>query len=151
MNEIKDQLHDQPPKRPVTKEPLRFGIDIDGTISQAPKHFKRLIDAMLMLGNEVYIITGRREYIRPQTESLLLDFEINYTDLIMRPDDWERSVAEFKVKAVDEKEVHMMFDNEEENCWAIQQQTPALAAHMLPIPEMPEAHEARMKYDHHGQ
>ena len=114
---------------------LRFAIDVDGTISQAPHHFRRLIDALLQSGNEVFIITGRRESLRAETAALLSGFGITYTDLVMRPDSWPASVADFKVQAVKERDVHLMVDDNISICWAIQQQTEALAAHMLPIPE----------------
>lgn len=126
-------------KRPMTIGPLRFGIDIDGTISQAPRHFKKLIDALLDRQNEVYIITGRPENERPKTEVLLRCLGIRYTDLLMRPVDWTAGVPEFKVVMVQEKRVDIMIDDDEMNCWAIEQETEALAAHMLPIPEMADA------------
>lgn len=131
-------MDSHPAKQPIGANPLRFGIDIDGTISQAPRHFKTLIDALLEHGSRVYIITARNEGLRPITETFLRDLAINYTELIMLPLDWPGTVADFKVKMVREKAVHLMFDDDEENCWAIEQHTPALAAHMLPIPEMPE-------------
>ncbi len=133
----------RPIKRPVAMEPLRFGIDIDGTISQAPRHFKRLIDALLSRDDKVYIVTGRLEDRRRDTQELLDCLGIRYTELVMRPSDWQSTVAEYKAKVVQEKGIHLMIDDDETNCWTIEQQTPALAAHMLPIPEMPEAREAR--------
>ncbi len=132
-------------KRLVAMEPMRFGIDVDGTISQAPRHFKRLIDALIEHGNEVYIITGRKDDIRQQTEALLASLRIRYTKLVTRPQDSQDSVTEFKVRMVLEKGIHLMIDDDAENCWAIQQRTPALAAHMLPIPEMPEARAAKAR------
>lgn len=134
----------RPPKRPVAEESLRFGIDIDGTIAEAPHHFQRLIDALLNSGSAVYIITGRLASTRQGTEQLLQSLSIRYSELIMRPDDWRETIAEFKVHVVCDKQIHMMIDNEEEVCWAIEQQTPALAALMLPIPEMPEARAAKI-------
>lgn len=134
-----------PPKSPVATEPLRFGIDVDGTISQAPHHFKRLIDALLKHGNEVYIITGRTEDMRSETQELLDCLGINCTQLIMRPREWKDTVAEFKVRMIQERGVHMMFDDNAEICRAVQQGTRALAAHMLPIPEMPEARTAKIR------
>ncbi len=129
----------EPPKRPVRAgEGLRFGIDIDGTIAQAPRHFKRLIDALLDTGNQVYILTARREATREETVALLAALGINYSGLIMQPDDWLAGVPEFKVHAVREKELHLTMDDDPANCWAILQQTEALAGHMLPIPETPE-------------
>ncbi|MCL5958806.1 MAG: hypothetical protein M1358_05715 [Chloroflexi bacterium] len=132
-------------KRSIAPGPLRFGIDIDGTISQAPRHFKRLIDALLDRGNEVYIITGRQEDRRRQTQELLDCLEIRYTELVMRPEDWQGTVAEFKVQEVRDRDVHLMIDDDTANCWAVEQQTQALAAHMLPVPEMPEAKAAKAR------
>lgn len=136
----------QPPKRPVEeREGLRFGIDIDGTISQAPRHFKRLIDALQANGNLVYIVTGRFESRRQETEKFLGSLGIRYTELIMRPDDWPGTVADFKVMVVTEKKLHLIIDDEVENCWAITLRTKALAAHMLPFRETPEAQELRVE------
>lgn len=41
----------------------------------------------------------------------------------------------FKVRAVREKRMHLTIDDDKRNCWAINEQTEALAAHMLPFPE----------------
>ncbi|MDI7275301.1 MAG: hexose kinase [Anaerolineae bacterium] len=133
----------EPPKRPVgPRERLRYGMDIDGTITQAPRHFKRLIDALLQAGDEVYIVTARPESDRPGTEALLASLGIEYHELLMRPDDWPRSIADYKVQAVQERELHFLMDDDPRNCWAVIQRTDALAGHMLPIPETPEAEEA---------
>lgn len=130
-------------KRSVALGPLRFGIDVDGTVSRAPRHFKRLIEALLERGNEVYIITGRTEEMRQKTEELLSCLGIPYTELVMRPIAWPGTVVEFKVRQVRERGIHLMIDDDPEICWAIERETPALAAHLLPVPEMPEARTAR--------
>ena len=122
-------------KEPVIGQ-LRFGIDIDGTITQAPKRFKRLIDALIADDDLVFIITGRDSGRREETEELLRSLGIRYHQLLMKPIDWPGTMPEWKVKAVRETNVQLMFDDEEENCWAIQQQTRCLAAHALPIPEL---------------
>lgn len=124
-------------KRPVVQK-LRFGIDIDGTITQAPKHFKRLIDSLRESKNCVFIITGRDAGRRAETEQFLKSMCINYDELVMKPIDWPLTMPEWKVLAVHQTRVQLMFDDEEANCWAIQQQTQCLAAHALPIPEMGE-------------
>jgi uncharacterized HAD superfamily protein len=115
---------------------LRYGIDIDGTITQAPRHFKNLIDALIEDGDYIIIITARDESMREETEETLKTLNINYHDILMMPLDWGGTIPEFKVKAVRESGVQLMFDNEEENCWAVQQQTTCLTAHILPIPEI---------------
>jgi hypothetical protein len=97
--------------------------------------------------NAGFIITGRYEHERLKTLDLLNNLQIKYTKLIMMPDEWIDSVADFKVKVVQEEAVHMMIDDTEETCWAIEQRTPTLAAHMLPIPELPEAHAAKIKLE----
>jgi len=122
-------------KTPVIRQ-LRFGIDIDGTITQAPKHFKALIDALIADDDLVFIITGRDSGRREETVELLRSLEINYHQLLMKPIDWPGTMPEWKVKAVLETNVQLMFDDEEDNCCAIQQQTHFLAAHALPIPEL---------------
>ena len=134
-------------KQPV-EEHLRFGIDIDGTITQAPSHFKRLIDAMQLVGNYVAIITARDDGRRAETEELLELLGISYDELIMKPIEWPGTVPEFKVLAVREHDVQLMFDDEEPNCWAIQQQTQCLTAHALPIPELQQEYlELLEQYD----
>ena len=134
-------------KQPAS-EYLRFGIDIDGTITQAPSHFKRLIDAMLMADDYVVIITARDEGRRAETEELLGILGIRYDELVMKPIEWPGPVPEFKVKAVQERNVQLMFDDEETNCWAIQQQTSCLTAHALPIPELQQEYlELLEEYD----
>lgn len=124
-------------KEPVVFQ-LRFGIDIDGTITQAPKHFKRLIDALRDAGEHVCIITGRDEGRREETVDFLETMCIKYDQLVMKPIDWPLSIPEWKVRAVLDTQVQLMFDDEEPNCWAIQQQTQCIAAHALPIPELGE-------------
>lgn len=124
-------------KEPVIRQ-LRFGIDIDGTITQAPQHFKRLIDALMEDDDYVFIITGRDAGRRPETEEFLASLGIRYHRLVMKPVDWPGTMPEWKVKAVRETKCQLMFDDEEANCWAIQQQTRCLTAHALPIPEVHE-------------
>jgi uncharacterized HAD superfamily protein len=129
----------EPQKEPVAQK-LRFGIDIDGTITQAPMHFKRLIDALMDNGDTVCIITGRDDGRLVETTAFLKSMCINYDELVMKPTDWPGTMPEWKVKAVIDTDVQLMFDDEEPNCWAIQQQTRCIAAHALPIPEVREEH-----------
>ena len=131
-------------KAPVVHR-LRFGIDIDGTITQAPMHFKRLIDALIEDDDYVFILTGRDEGRRRETEEFLASLCITYHRLVMKPLDWAGTMSEWKVKAVRETNVQLMFDDEEANCWAIQQHTQSLAAHALPIPELEEELAGLMK------
>jgi uncharacterized HAD superfamily protein len=114
---------------------LVFGIDIDGTLSQAPEHFRSLIHAIKNSGERVVIITARDEGRRVETEALLRELHVHYDDLVMRPIDWPTTAAQFKVQKCLEYQVDLFIDNEEENCWAVEQQTPTLALFMLPIPE----------------
>lgn len=122
----------------IVRNVLKFGIDIDGTISRAPKHFKRLIDALELTGNLVYIVTARDAGRREETERFLSILGIHYHSLIMKPIEWPGTIPEYKAEVVRLKEMHMLIDDEEPNCWAVQEWTQALAAHQLPIPEMPE-------------
>jgi uncharacterized HAD superfamily protein len=117
---------------------LRFGIDIDGTISRAPKHFQRLINALMGAGNLVYIITARDAGRQQETEDFLASLRIRYNWLIMKPIDWPYTVPDYKVEVIQEKDIHMLIDDEEENCWAVELRTQALAVHMLPSPILPE-------------
>lgn len=129
---------DEPEEKAREKTPvktlLRFGIDIDGTISRAPKHFKRLINALLDSGNLVYIVTGRDAGRREETEQFLYSMGIRYTRMIMKPIDWPYEMADYKVEVVRDKDLHMMIDDEEPICWAVEERTQALAVHMLPVP-----------------
>ncbi|HOQ98360.1 MAG TPA: hexose kinase [Anaerolineae bacterium] len=130
----------EPRKRAVLpRERLRYGMDIDGTITRAPRHFKRLIDALLDAGDHVYIVTGRLERDRPETEALLSSLGIQYNELLMRPNNWRRSIADYKVHAVRERGLHLLMDDDPRNCWAVIRRTEALAGQMLPIPETAEA------------
>ena len=124
-------------KAPV-KTHLRFGIDIDGTISRAPKHFKRLINALLDTGNLVYIVTSREPDSRQETEKFLYSMGIRYTKLIMKPVEWPDSIPDYKVAVTREKDLHILIDDEEPNCWAVEIKTRCLAAHMLPTPPLEE-------------
>lgn len=132
---MRNELMTEQMKEPVVHR-LRFGIDIDGTISQAPQHFKRLIDALIEDDDYVFIITARDEGRRRETEEYLESLCIDYYQLLMKPIAWPGTIAEWKVTAVRDTNVQLMFDDEEPNCWAIQQETQCLAAHALPIPEM---------------
>jgi uncharacterized HAD superfamily protein len=125
----------------VVTDVLKFGIDIDGTISQAPRHFKRLIDALMNTGNIVYIVTGRDAGRREETEQFLHSLGINYHSMIMKPVEWPGTIAEYKVEVVASKDMHMLIDDEQANCWAVQLQTPAIAALVLPTPELSEEYE----------
>ena len=130
----------EPRKRPVgPRERLRYAMDIDGTITQAPRHFKRLMDALLAAGDHVDILTARLESTRLETEALLASLGIHYDELLMRPDDWPRSIADFKVQMVRDRELHLLLDDDPRNSWAVIQRTEALVGLMLPIPETPEA------------
>lgn len=131
-------------KEPVIHR-LRFGIDIDGTITQAPKHFKRLIKALMDDDDLIFIITARDEGRREETAKFLQTLGIKYHQLLMRPMEWPGTVSEWKVDAVLQTNVHLMFDNEEENCWAIQQHTQCLTAHALPIPEIEQEYQSIAK------
>lgn len=79
--------------------------------------------------------------MRGQAEEFLDSLCIDYDHLVMKPVDWAQTMPEWKVKAVRETNVQLMFDDEEPNCRAIQQQTPCLAAHVFPIPQ----HEAEIE------
>lgn len=138
-NNEKDESPESP-KAPV-RAFMRFGIDIDGTISRAPKHFKRLINALIDSGNSVYIITARDAGRRAETEEFLYSLGIRYTRLVMKPIDWPHTIPDFKVEVVRQKDLHMLIDDEDENCWAVEMRTRALAAHMLPHPPLPEEFE----------
>ena len=127
-------------KTPV-RSYLRFGIDIDGTISRAPKHFQRLINALIAAGNLVYIITARDAGRRQETEEFLAALHIRYHWLIMKPLDWPSTIPDYKAEVVLEKNIHMLIDDEEENCWAVELRTQALAVHMLPAPVVEEEFE----------
>jgi len=127
-------------KTPV-RSYLRFGIDIDGTISRAPKHFQRLINALISAGNVVYIITARDAGRRKETEEFLASLRIRYHWLIMKPIDWPYTIPDYKVQVILDKDIHMLIDDEEENCWAVELRTQALAVHMLPAPTLTEEFE----------
>lgn len=120
---------------------LRFGIDVDGTISRAPKHFQRLINALVAAGNIVYIVTARDATRREETEQLLASLRIRYHWLVMKPVDWLLTIADYKVQVVLDKDLHLLIDDEAENCWAVELRTAALAVHMLPSPVLPEEFE----------
>jgi uncharacterized HAD superfamily protein len=132
-------------KKTPVRTILRFGIDIDGTITRAPKHFKRLIDALLASGNDVHIVTGRDVGRLGETDDLLRSMGIHYTSLVMKPVEWPETIPDYKVKAVKDLNLHLLIDDEEPNCWAVEFRTGALAAHMLPFPdslaEFAEPHE----------
>jgi hypothetical protein len=83
--------------------------------------------------------------MRRETEELLKNLGIKYTSLVMRRENPRGTVAQYKVQMVQKFGIHMMIDDSAEICWAVEEQTPALAAHMLPIPEMPEALAAKTR------
>ncbi|MEN6371161.1 MAG: hypothetical protein ABFD64_04025 [Armatimonadota bacterium] len=128
-------------KKTPVRSYLRFGIDIDGTISRAPRHFQRLINALMAAGNVVYIITARDAGRRQETEEFLAALRIRYHWMIMKPIDWLGTIPDYKAQVVLEKDVHMLIDDEEENCWAVEIRTQALAVHMLPAPTVSEEFE----------
>ena len=123
---------------PPVRTTLRVGIDIDGTITRAPEHFKRLIEALLDSGNEVHIVTGRDASRRSETVMLLYSLGVRCTSLMMKPVDWPHTIPDFKVEATKDLNLHMLIDDEEETCRAVEERTRALAAHMLPLAESEE-------------
>ena len=80
-------------------------------------------------------MTGRDAGRKEETDNLLRTHGIHYTSLIMKPIDWPFSIPDYKVKAVKDLDLHLLIDDEEPNCWAVEFRTGALAAHMLPFPE----------------
>ena len=86
-------------------------------------------------GNEVHIVTGRDAGRRTETDNLLRTYGIHYTSLVMKPVEWPDTIPDFKVRAVEDLDLHLLIDDEEPNCWAVEFRTGCLAAHMLPFPE----------------
>ena len=80
-----------------------IGIDLDGTIDEAPIFFRLL--ASRWPGN-VYVITFRDD--RKKAEERLAEFEINYDELIL--------VSAFadKAKVIREKGILVYFDDQDE-------------------------------------
>lgn len=109
--------HDHP------RRPLVFGIDIDGTITAAPRHFKKLIDSLIASGNEVIIVTGRDSGRHDETVKLLESLCIQHTRLVMKPLDWPDTMPEYKVMACRRERVDILIDDEYPNCLAVGHET----------------------------
>lgn len=114
------QLHERP------RRPLIFGIDIDGTITAAPRRFRKLIDSLISTGNEVVIVTGRDDGRRIETIELLESLGIQHTRLIMKPIDWPGTIPEYKVMACRRERVDILIDDEYPNCIAVGRETQAM-------------------------
>jgi HK97 family phage prohead protease len=77
-------------------------VDIDDTLLRAGNEpMQDVIDAVNSSGYSVYIITGRDESRRAETEQALADAGVVYADLIMQPAD-ATDTAEFKKQAAEE-------------------------------------------------
>jgi len=77
-------------------------VDIDGTLLGAgTEPMQDVIDAVNGSGYEVYLITGRDESRRAETEQALSDAGVMYKDLIMQPED-STDTSEFKKQAATE-------------------------------------------------
>ena len=62
---------------------MKYGIDIDGTISFLPEFFALLTKALIDNGHEVHIITYRSKSNRFDTMKDLENWSISYTELHM--------------------------------------------------------------------
>jgi HK97 family phage prohead protease len=77
-------------------------VDIDDTLLRAGNEpMQDVIDAVNSSGYAVYIVTGRDESRRAETEQTLADAGVMYVDLIMQPAD-STDTAEFKKQAATE-------------------------------------------------
>jgi uncharacterized HAD superfamily protein len=106
---------------------LKVGLDIDGTLTEAPKVFRKLTD-----GTKLILITGRPESNRKETESYLKSNKIRPDKLFMYPDDADPDgVAEWKADLVTSEGIDIMFDNNHTNAHVINAATNAVAGHIL--------------------
>jgi hypothetical protein len=77
-------------------------VDIDGTLlGEGTQPMQDVIDAVNNSGYHVYLITGRDESRRAETEQALADAGVVYVDLIMQPAD-ATDTSEFKKQAATE-------------------------------------------------
>jgi hypothetical protein len=91
---------------------MKVGIDLDGTITDAPALFSLLTHALLgMEGNEVHIITYR-DMLREDVEDDLQRYNIRYTRLhLPKPDD---DAPEWKSRLATELDLDIMFEDSPE-------------------------------------
>ena len=84
---------------------FKLGLDLDGVITHHPDYIRWFADKVLASGQEVIIITGRREFERGITLKQLKDLQIRFSCLIMYPHDYvfEKGIIEMvDLKAIGE-------------------------------------------------
>jgi len=87
----------------VPTQPPRLGLDLDGTITEAPEFFKMLSE---IWPNYVYVITYRSDYEKAKKD--VDSYGINYEELIL-VDSFEK-----KAEVIVEKEIGVYFDDQPE-------------------------------------
>lgn len=108
---------------------INVGIDLDGTIDAYPAIFKQLITQAIANGDQVYIITGihgntiQQADVDAKTAYLTLLGITQYTKLVLTPN----PIPDNKVKAIQENNIAVMYDNNLANIKAITKNTNCIA------------------------
>lgn len=90
---------------------MKIGLDLDGTITEIPKLFSVLSNALVATGNEVHVITYRQDNKQIVAEELS-QYGVAFTDIhLPKPDDDFRV---WKGKLVRQLDIEIMFEDSPE-------------------------------------
>lgn len=93
--------------------------DIDGTLVSGGRPVQRVVDFVAGQPGSLFVITARPESDRAATTDELDRLGLDYTELIMKPDDEEDTTAEYKADAASDLletyDVRMAVDNDPAN------------------------------------
>ena len=105
---------------------MRIGLDIDGTITQAPEFYSIMTRALLLTGNEVHIISYRKTNLAEYTYAQLRKWKIQYTKIHMTAEDI--AAPEWKAKIAKEMRLDIMIDDDIANLMAMPKEVKRLCA-----------------------
>lgn len=91
---------------------LRIAVDLDGTIMEYTEIYKELVEALINVGHEIYIMTGRESKTLLQDKAQLFKLGVGYTKFINTSDfnGYERQLESWSEQG------HISIDRDEIVC-----------------------------------
>lgn len=116
---------------------MRFGLDIDGTVTQMPDVFQAICRSLMRAGHHVYVVTAARpgrhnpdKNTKAGRQAELARYGmkpgIHFDDIVLAWGDDHRAVAEAKARICEELHLAVMFDNDPLNVAACREVTNVL-------------------------
>jgi 8-oxo-dGTP pyrophosphatase MutT (NUDIX family) len=85
-------------------DPMTFGFDIDGTITEAVEQYRQIAKGLQSLGHDVLVVTGR-----PDASDFLAQVGFEYDGLVIV--DRNKQIGKEKAKVLADNHADFMFDN----------------------------------------